>query len=503
MSNLSSFGKTCGKQEKQKRVQKRMKNSVTLFYSYSHKDEKYRDALSKHLSLLMRKGVIKEWHDRKITPGEEWENAIDEHIEKADIILLLVSPDFIASGYCWGKEVAQAMKRQKANEACVIPIIVRPVDWQGASFGRLQALPKNAKPVTLWQPQDNAWLNVAKGIHEAITEIGKELQSKNQEPTSSQSLSKIRPVKVISPPKSKLQPVKRPGGHLHRIIYNANNKEELSIRRIARGEGDLPTGDITIDETYDALGITHDFFWNIYERDSIDGEGMPLKATVHFGQAYGNSFWDGLMMVFGDGDGKIINSLTRGVDSIASHFVKGVINATANLQYFRQSGALHSSISNVFASLVKQYAAGQTANQANWLIGDGNFISKVDGNAWVSLANPGTAYDDPEIGKDPQPAHMRDFIRTYEDNGGIHINSGIPNRAFYLIATALRGYAWEKAGRIWYETLRDKRLRPNTGFRRFAQITFSIAQRLHGDKSDEALAVKYGWEMVGIKVSGK
>ncbi len=137
---------------------------VILFYSYSHKDEKMREVLAAHLSPLKRQGVIKEWYDREIGAGEEWQDAIDEHLEGADIILLLVSAFFIASDYCWGKEMVRALKRHDAGEAVVIPIIVRPVDWSGAHFGRLQALPKDAKPVTRWANRDAAWVDVAKGI---------------------------------------------------------------------------------------------------------------------------------------------------------------------------------------------------------------------------------------------------------------------------------------------------------------------------------------------------
>jgi Zn-dependent metalloprotease len=114
---------------------------------------------------------------------------------------------------------------------------------------------------------------------------------------------------------------------------------------------------------------------------------------------------------------------------------------------------------------------------------------------------PGTAYDDPDLGKDRQPAHMRNYVRTYEDNGGVHINSGIPNRAFYLAATNLGGFAWERAGRIWYATLRDSQLRPNTGFKRFARLTVENAGRLHGVNSVEQKAVREGWREVGIPVS--
>jgi Zn-dependent metalloprotease len=114
---------------------------------------------------------------------------------------------------------------------------------------------------------------------------------------------------------------------------------------------------------------------------------------------------------------------------------------------------------------------------------------------------PGTAYDDPVLGKDPQPAHMDDFVRTFKDNGGVHINSGIPNHAFYLAATEIGGNAWEKAGRIWYETLLDAQLRPTANFLNFASLTLSHAEKLYGAGSPERQAVMHGWNEVGIAVS--
>src|SRR5207249_9102090 len=142
---------------------------------------------------------------------------------------------------------------------------------------------------------------------------------------------------------------------------------------------------------------------------------------------------------------------------------------------------------------VKQYKLKQTADQADWLIGAGLLAPSVKGVALRSMKAPGTAYDDPVLGKDPQPAHMRDYVHTYQDNGGVHINSGIPNHVFYLSAVAIGGNAWEKTGRIWYETLRDSQLRPTTGFRRFARLTIANAGRLFGQNSSEQQAVHDAW----------
>src|SRR5260221_6162053 len=141
---------------------------VEVFYSYAHKDEVFRNKLETHLSLLRRQGLITVWHDRHILPGTDWSQAIDEHLESASVILLLISADFLDSDYCYGIEMQRALERQKANEARVIPILLRPVDWKEAPFAHLQALPLDAKPVTTWSNKDSAFANVAAGIRRAI-----------------------------------------------------------------------------------------------------------------------------------------------------------------------------------------------------------------------------------------------------------------------------------------------------------------------------------------------
>ena len=144
---------------------------VEVFYSYSHKDEEFLEKLITHLSLLKRKGVIKGWYDRQISAGAEWKNRIDERLESASVILLLVSSDFLASDYCYDLEMARAMERHGEGTARVIPIILRTCDWSDAPFGKLQALPKNAKPVKSWTDQDEAFTDIVTGIKRAIAEI--------------------------------------------------------------------------------------------------------------------------------------------------------------------------------------------------------------------------------------------------------------------------------------------------------------------------------------------
>lgn len=144
---------------------------VEVFISYSHKDDLLREKLETHLSLLWRQGVIAAWHDRRITAGKEWAGAIDEHLERAAVILLLVSADFLAFDYCYDREMTRALERHNAGEARVIPVILRPVDWHEAPFARLQALPKDGKPISRWSPRDEGYKSVAAGIRRAVEEI--------------------------------------------------------------------------------------------------------------------------------------------------------------------------------------------------------------------------------------------------------------------------------------------------------------------------------------------
>ena len=281
-----------------------------------------------------------------------------------------------------------------------------------------------------------------------------------------------------------------------RTVYDAQGRDALPGKTV-RIEGGPPVGDVEVNEAYDGLGATFDFFANVYDRNSIDDEGLHLDATVHYGRDYDNAFWNGRQMVFGDGDGELFNRFTISLDVIAHELTHGVTGDETRLVYLGQAGALNESISDVFGSLVKQYIRRQTAAQADWLIGEGLFTAKVHGVALRSLKAPGTAFDDPLLGRDPQPATMDGFVHTAEDNGGVHTNSGIPNHAFYLAAIALGGHAWEKAGRIWYETLRDKRLKPTATFVQFARTTVQTAAHLFGRTERQAVAV--AWAEVGVR----
>jgi Zn-dependent metalloprotease len=282
-----------------------------------------------------------------------------------------------------------------------------------------------------------------------------------------------------------------------RVIFTANNTTTLP-GTIVRSEGDPAVTDISVNEAYDGFGITFDFFSQIFQRNSIDDNGLDLLGTVHYRQNYNNAFWNGSQMVFGDGDGQTFLRFTKNIDVIAHELTHGITQNEADLNYKNQSGALNESLSDVFGSMVKQFSLNQTVDQADWLIGAGIFGPSINGIALRSMKNPGSAFDDPVIGKDPQPDHMDRFVNTSSDNGGVHINSGIPNKAFYLTAIRLGGHAWDVAGRIWYQTLRDQRLSNEATFKDFARLTLDHAIGLFG--ADVRAVVRQAWLDVGVNV---
>ena len=289
----------------------------------------------------------------------------------------------------------------------------------------------------------------------------------------------------------------------HRTITDCHGTTTLP-GDVVRREGEAASGDAAADEAYDGLGATWSLYLEVYGRDSLDGHGLPLDASVHYGEQYDNAFWDGTRMVFGDGDGVTFTRFTAAVDVMGHELTHGVTQLTAGLVYRDQSGALNESVSDVFGSLVKQRVLGQDAASADWLIGAGLFTDRVKGVALRSMKAPGTAYDDPTLGKDPQPATMSGYVTTTSDNGGVHLNSGIPNHAFYLAATAIGGYAWQGAGQIWYDVLTAGTVAPDVDFAGFAAATIAAAGARFGEGSSQQSAVRDAWARVevGVAASG-
>jgi Zn-dependent metalloprotease len=295
-------------------------------------------------------------------------------------------------------------------------------------------------------------------------------------------------------------------GKKHRSVHDAQHKflNDFELPgKLVRDEGQAATNDRAINEAYDGLGATYDFYAKVLKRNSIDDRGLRLVATVHFGDDFNNAFWNGRQMVFGDGDGEIFVGFTRSLDVIGHELTHGVTEFTAGLVYHKQPGALNESMSDVFGSLVKQFTLKQDVKQADWLIGAGLLAPGVNGRALRSMKDPGSAFDDPRLGgRDPQPKHMSEFVELpddeFNDFGGVHINSGIPNRAFYLVASALGGHAWEQAGLIWYRSLLQ--LSETAQFSDCANITTQVAGTLFGANSKQQQAVKAAWDEVGVQV---
>ncbi|MET4923005.1 M4 family metallopeptidase [Streptomyces sp. PSRA5] len=282
-----------------------------------------------------------------------------------------------------------------------------------------------------------------------------------------------------------------------REICDAGNKDSLPGSPV-RSEGEDASTDELVNSVYDALGATFDFFLAAYGRNSLDGEGGPLRVTVHYREKFANAFWDGERFVLGDGDGEHFRLRPHSIlDVVAAGLARQILNP--QLLYANEPGALSESVADVFASLVKQYSLGQSADQADWLLGAGMLPPGAKAKALRSLAAPGTAYDDPNLGKDPQLAHMDDYheMSLQRDNGGVHVNSGIPNRAFHLAATAIGGNAWERAGRIWYDAATGGKLSVKASFADFAKLTTTIAEDLYGT-GNELDAVTKAWKTVGL-----
>ncbi|MFF2195775.1 M4 family metallopeptidase [Streptomyces sp. NPDC058157] len=293
-------------------------------------------------------------------------------------------------------------------------------------------------------------------------------------------------------------------GDGRRTIFDCDEGTTLRRANLVRTEDGPESADTAVDQAFEGLGLTRDFYRQVFQRNSIDDQGMRLDGYVHFDVQFNNAFWDGQQMIFGDGDGTEFSNLAGSLDVIGHELTHGVTENTAALEYHNQSGALNESMSDVFGSLVKQWSLKQKADEADWKIGAEVWTPGISGDALRSLKEPGQAYNNPQFGKDPQPDRMSKFIHLPDtprgDSGGVHLNSGIPNKAFYLAAVGIGGFAWEGAGRIWYDALRASTAQAT--FQDFADTTYQKAGDLFGAGSPEQQAVLAAWAGVEIQISG-
>lgn len=305
-------------------------------------------------------------------------------------------------------------------------------------------------------------------------------------------------VELENKPGSPIHPNSQTDNHGFREVYDANGTEELPGTK-ARFEGEKATGNNEVDKAYDFTGVTREFYQKEYGRNSIDGKGMKFVSTVNYGENYENAFWNGSQMTYGK-PGPDSPFKTFMILDVAGHEIThGVTEMESNLEYRGQSGALNESLSDVYGNLIKQYANHETADKADWLVGGGIWKDNVKGRGLRDMLNPGTAYDDPSIGKDPQPAHMKDYYRTQGDNGGVHYNSGIPNKAFATFAKAVGGNAWDDPGHIWFKARETAGSNPS--FAQFAFQTVEAAKSM--GKTDLVPKLIAAWEGVGVTPNAK
>jgi Zn-dependent metalloprotease len=284
-------------------------------------------------------------------------------------------------------------------------------------------------------------------------------------------------------------------GKSDRQIFDCQGQWALDVSFV-RGEGDPPVVLKSANLAYDNAGATRDFYADVLTRRSYDNLGSAIVVNVNFGQDFNNALWYAHRIVLGTGDEVVFTDFSKSPDVFGHELTHGVVEFTANLDYYSQSGALNESFADVFGSLVEQRLRGEDAGTANWLVGDEIMAEDLYGEALRSMAHPGTAYDNPIMGKDPQPAHMKDYYAGPLDNQGVHINSGIPNRAFYLTALEI---GTDAAGLIWYAGLQN--LWPTANFLDAAGVLAAQARILARDEMvdrNAAQTVRSAFREVGV-----
>lgn len=294
-----------------------------------------------------------------------------------------------------------------------------------------------------------------------------------------------------------------PSQNKYRLVYDMEERQFPLPGKLIREEGGPASGDTAAEEVYNFTGTTYDFYKEVFDRNSLDNNGMQLISSVHFGRDVQNAFWDGFQMIYGDGDGQVFLSFTKSLDVVAHELTHGVIMHTSRLQYRNQSGALNESFADVMSAIANQWSMKQDVNDADWLMGNELLGPAVKGKGVRAFRvfDEGKAYEGhPILGTDRQPKHMKNIYTGDDDNGGVHINSGIPNHAFYRAAKALGGYSWQSLGDIWYNTLIN--LHPTSDFNHCAKTTLRIAREKFGIGSREEAAVIEGWQAVGLLETG-
>ena len=287
---------------------------------------------------------------------------------------------------------------------------------------------------------------------------------------------------------------------LHRQVFDAAGSTMLP-GKLLRDEDDPPIRDKEANQAYENVGIAMQFYKEVLGRDSVDGRGMRIDASVHYGYRFANAMWTGEQMIVGDGDGKHVQGLAHSLGIIAhefshgisQHLVKGglgVVQVPGMPPTLKgEAGALNESFSDVFASMIKQWHAGEEVDAADWLLGE-DILAPGAGKAVRSLKDPGN-------GKltwngDDQIRDYKRYLPTHDS----HTASGIANYAFYVAATQLGGKSWEQLGAVWLKGF--DRLRARATFLDAAHATVDVAAALHGKASPSHEAVKAGWKKANV-----
>src|SRR5262245_31537665 len=288
-----------------------------------------------------------------------------------------------------------------------------------------------------------------------------------------------------------------------RLIYDASGGGELPGTLIRKERGKADEAVPAANDVYDGMGDTYDFFFKVFKRKSFDGEGAPLIASVEVtqdGESMSNAFWNGDQMAFGDGDGTVFKRFTRSLEVIGHELTHAVIQHTSQLEYSGQPGALNEHFADVFGVLLRHWKnRADPAAQEDWTIG-ADVIVQTQTTRWAirNMAKPGDAFwKDPYMGNDLQVGHMRDFYAGPKDSQGVHINSGIPNKAFVLFAKSVGENTWGAAGGIWYALMTSKDLKPDSQFQDCANVSIDITEAERPDLVDK---LKEAWSGVGIEV---
>ncbi|HEY9775733.1 MAG TPA: M4 family metallopeptidase [Planktothrix sp.] len=277
-------------------------------------------------------------------------------------------------------------------------------------------------------------------------------------------------------------------------VYDAKNSYRIPGSK-ARFEPEGPVSDAVLNKIYEYSVAVRKFHKDVLGINSMDDLGMDYINTGHYGQKYNNAYNNGTQMVFGDGDGDIFVTFVL-LDVVAHEDGHEITGKTCALEYQDQAGALNEHLSDVDGVVCRQYTLKLSADQDTWLIGPGIFSDKVNGRALRDMLNPGTAYDDKRLGKDPQPDHMSKYVQTSQDNGGVHFNSGIPNKAFAVFAKAVGGNSWESSYLVWKQIRHE--IQSDCDFQTFADKSVDICKRV---LPKEVQKLKDAWAAVGIKVA--